>query len=228
MNSHCFTDINITYRKYINVFFFNYHIITFDNYNMIILLKKYFRRMNIKFPKKERCLSRKHTIYHMLARYIKSPDVIKYIYKMIIDREFNEESFYRQNMTIYHLLGGKYWPMYNIEMPSMKTLTSINIFREKLPMDKNMEWIIRNGRLLIPNHNTKKIVMQQIIMIGTPGLFVNYYGNDNEPYDIVNRKNIIKFLNSINDINHVMDYSYDDLYEDYEIYIETGIPISII
>ena len=38
----------------------------------------------------------------------------------------------------------------------------------------------------------------------------------------------IKFLNSINDINHVMDYSYNDLYEDYEIYIATGIPISII
>ena len=56
--------------------------------------------------------------------------MIKYIYKMVIDTEIQEESFYRQNMNIFYLLGGKYWPLCNVEIPSTKMLTSMNIFQK--------------------------------------------------------------------------------------------------
>lgn len=203
---------------------------------MILLLKKYFKRMDKKFPIREFSMSRKHTILHLLARFLKSPDMIKYIYKMIIDTEIQGESFYRQNMNIFYLLGGKYWPMYNVEMPSMNMLTSMNIFREKLPMDKNMEWVIKNGRILVPNYNTRKTLMQQIVIIGTPGLFngLDYYDDSFDGYTVIDKKEIIKFINSIMNpkkpsrVPYLIEYNHDDLYDDYEIFLETGIPISIL
>ena len=115
-------------------------------------------------------------------------------------------------------------------------LTSMNIFREKLPMDKNMEWVIKNGRILIPNYNKRKILMQQIVIIGTPGLFngLDYYDDNFDGFTVIDKKEIIKFINSImnpkkpSQVPYFMEYNHDDLYDDYEIFLETGIPISIL
>tara|TARA_B100000900_G_scaffold380484_1_gene366230 strand:- start:206 stop:727 length:522 start_codon:yes stop_codon:yes gene_type:complete len=172
---------------------------------------------------KDNSLSRKHTIFHLLARYIKSPDLIKYIYGYLIHIEMKEESFFRLNMNIFHLLGGKYWSAYTIKTPPLNLLMTKNIFIDKLPLNKTFEWFIKNENTLSPYFKQKNLLMEQIKILGTPGLFIT----DNK---ITPKKKIIKFMNDVmitNNDEWPIEYTYYDLYEDYEFYLESGIPILI-
>ena len=205
----------------------------------MIILKHYSRRMDTKSPRREIQLSRKKEIYHVLACFINNTDIMKYIYKVVIDTEMTEESLFRQNMSMFYLLGGKYWPSYVTNKPVFRTLISCNIFKEKLPLNRNMEWIIKNRDIIVNDYEARDKMLSQIVMIGTPGLFIEYpapvgpellgiWGptaptpNRNPPIQTK-----VMFINHVNDGPNINGYGLEELKEDYDMFIDMGVPITL-
>tara|TARA_Y100000389_G_C17334988_1_gene450149 strand:+ start:475 stop:981 length:507 start_codon:yes stop_codon:yes gene_type:complete len=162
-------------------------------------------------------LSRKQTIFHcLLLRSLNVPDVLHHIYSFVIDAETNESRNYLMNALYIHSFKNFNYTYYNLT-------SSVKQFSPYIPLGRGPEWAIKHQKDFYKPHSQ---TMKLISMLNVPGLFVAQVWSLVEDrvinYPVKLKRLVINYMNQV-----CKDKEFDLLEDDYEVYLQTGIPINI-
>ena len=162
-------------------------------------------------------LSRKQTIFHcLLLRSLNVPDVLHLIYSFVIDEETNESRNYLMNALYIHLFK-------TMKFTHQNLTTIQNQFSSYIPLKRGPEWVIKYHKDF---YESRCQTLKLITMLDVPGLFVAQIW-DTDEYEYTNYPVKLKRL-KINHMNQICKKEDFYLLEDeYEIYLQTGVPINI-
>ena len=162
-------------------------------------------------------LSRKQTIFHcLLLRSLNVPDVLHHIYSFVIDAETNESRNYLMNALYIHSFKNFNNTYYNLT-------SSVKQFSPYIPLGRGPEWVIKHQKYFYKPHSQ---TMKLISMLNVPGLFVaQIWDTDSSEYvnyPVKLKRLVINYMNQV-----CKEEEFDLLEDDYEVYLQSGIPINI-
>lgn len=163
-------------------------------------------------------LSRKRTIFHcLLLRSLNLPDILHKIYYHVIESE-TEEARREQINALYIHLFQKRGTHCKINYPEKQ-------FTPYIPLGRGIEWVIKHSEQL-KHDKSRYQTSEAIALLNVPGLFiVQVWGTDEyglTSYPVTLRRNKINYINKICKKNE-----FEELLYDYEVYLQTGLPIDI-